>query len=301
MYRVAVSPMRVGKLPKGDKRWPQFTNSYQNKELTAPELWTAVQNRQAFAPWVNGARSIENFECGQHIGVDMDTEDERSTIAALLRNPFVRTYASFIYTTHSHTPEAPRARIVFLLDEPVHDYARLQAIHDFVHVFVEGSDPQTRPIFGYFGSVGAEVEYKRLYNVLELAKLRVMYTNYVKTHGPLEKQRQTPVINLEQYRQAQQRVETLPSVQRASDPAFVANTIANVVAAVMSAPEGTRNHTLNRQAFLAGKDIRKGIYTEKDIIPVLVDAAIGCGLSQGEALKTIRSGISGGLTKGIAS
>ena len=302
MYRVAVSSMKVGKLPKGDRRWADFTSSFVNKELTAPELWTAVQNGQAFAPWVNGGRSIDNFICGQHIAVDMDTEDEASSIAHLMRNVFVRTYASFIYTTHSHTPEAPRARVVFLLDEPIYDYERLQTVHEFIHALIPGSDPQTRPIFGYFGSVGAEVEYHGLYNEISLAVLRVLYSSYVKKFGPLGKKAEAaPVINLEQYRQAQQRVETLPSVQRASDPAFVANTIATVVAAVMSAPEGQRNHTLNRQSFLAGKDIKKGLYTESDIIPVLVDAAIGGGLSQGEAMKTIRSGLNSGQRKGTGS
>jgi hypothetical protein len=46
----------------------------------------------------------------------------------IANDPFVKKYATFLHTTPSHTPEAPRARCVFLLNDPIYSkeqYAEL--------------------------------------------------------------------------------------------------------------------------------------------------------------------------------
>lgn len=66
---------------------------------------------------------------------------------------------------------------------------------------------------------------------------------------------------------------------------------------VASTPEGARNHTLNTAAFRMGQLIAAGVLNEADTKAALVDAATRCGLSPQEALATIRSGLTAGLTQ----
>jgi len=66
---------------------------------------------------------------------------------------------------------------------------------------------------------------------------------------------------------------------------------------VRHAPDGSRNHTLNRAAFALGQIAGAGIIETADVESQLHHAAIGVGLGEREALLTIRSGISAGLAR----
>ena len=79
-----------------------------------------------FTTWHQTTGDTNNYELGQHIGVDFDTEDERSTLRYLAKDKFISRYANLIYTTPSHRPEAPRARVLFLLDTPIHQAKELR-------------------------------------------------------------------------------------------------------------------------------------------------------------------------------
>ena len=67
--------------------------------------------------------------------------------------------------------------------------------------------------------------------------------------------------------------------------------------AVATAPEGARNHGLNRSAFSLGQIIAAGLLDEGEVIARLINAAIEAGLTPAEALPTIKSGIAGGHRK----
>lgn len=69
------------------------------------------------------------------------------------------------------------------------------------------------------------------------------------------------------------------------------------VARVRHAPEGCRNHTLNRAAFSLGQIAGAGIIDTTEIESHLHHAALGAGLGEREALLTIRSGIAAGLAR----
>jgi hypothetical protein len=64
---------------------------------------------------------------------------------------------------------------------------------------------------------------------------------------------------------------------------------------VHHAPEGTRNHTLNRAAFSLGQIAGAGLLDPDVIETHLRDAAITVGLGERETMLTIRSGLSAGL------
>lgn len=108
------------KLPPGDKRWHWFNGAFENRELTVLELESAVTQGRPITTWHKDWRKTENYLLGQHLGLDFDTKDKRSDMDHLLTDPFIFERASLLYTTPSHTPAAPRARVLFTLDTPIY-------------------------------------------------------------------------------------------------------------------------------------------------------------------------------------
>jgi Bifunctional DNA primase/polymerase, N-terminal len=66
-------------------------------------------------------------------------------------------------------------------------------------------------------------------------------------------------------------------------------------AAVASAPEGQRNHTLNRAAYNLGTLVGAGAFDEAVVATSLAHAAESAGLGPREIMTTIRSGLSTGI------
>jgi hypothetical protein len=66
---------------------------------------------------------------------------------------------------------------------------------------------------------------------------------------------------------------------------------------VKAAKPGTRNATLNRAAFVLGLQVAAGRIAIGEAERLLVTAADECGLPSGEAISTIRRGLSAGVRK----
>ena len=64
---------------------------------------------------------------------------------------------------------------------------------------------------------------------------------------------------------------------------------------VATAPEGTRNHTLNRAAFRLGQLAGAGLLPTNEVSVALTEAAARAGLPLAEAGRTIRSGVTAGI------
>lgn len=108
---------------KDDPVWKQMANTWVTTTVSPGQLSRYVIKGHSFSAALTSTyRSTANFESIQHVCLDFDTEDDRSSIPALLADPFISKYASFIYTTMSHTPEKPRARAVFVLSHAILDY-----------------------------------------------------------------------------------------------------------------------------------------------------------------------------------
>lgn len=65
--------------------------------------------------------------------------------------------------------------------------------------------------------------------------------------------------------------------------------------AISNAAKGSRNQTLNEEAFGIGQLIGSGAIPTTEAEGSLIQAARACGLNEGEALKTIHSGLNSGL------
>jgi hypothetical protein len=71
--------------------------------------------------------------------------------------------------------------------------------------------------------------------------------------------------------------------------------LVELVDEVRSAPEGSRNDTLNRKAFRAGQLVAAGQIAEDVARDELVDAAVAAGLGRLEARSTVKSGLAAGM------
>jgi hypothetical protein len=160
-YKVAIShyPLQ-SKIPPKDPIWPRFNASFDNLDINTTTLMSSVNLGQAMTThhkdhW----RTAENYICGQHIGLDFDTETEASTIKNLLKDKFISKYASFIHTTISHKPEAPRARVIFLLDNPIMQAKNYTlAVTALLWLFGTADRQCKDAVRFFYGAPGCEIE-----------------------------------------------------------------------------------------------------------------------------------------------
>lgn len=94
-----------------------YADGWENKTTTIDALVSSILSGFAFAPqYEDGNRKGSKFICSNVIAADFDGT---RTLDDIRNDPYVNAYASFIYTTPSHTAEQPRARAVFICDEPI--------------------------------------------------------------------------------------------------------------------------------------------------------------------------------------
>jgi hypothetical protein len=96
--------------------------------------------REAAAPAGSGQspyrityRVKENVISSQLLALDSDTGDERSDFETLLADSFIGQYAALLHATASATPDAPRTRVIFLLEKPLAPVAYEQALRALLH------------------------------------------------------------------------------------------------------------------------------------------------------------------------
>lgn len=278
-HRIAINRMATGKLPQGDSRWATFNDSFVNSEKEIIEIANDVYLGHAYTTWMKGRRSIDNFILAEHFAVDMDSGDERSSFDQLLKHDFVRMYGSLMHTTPSHSDAAPRARVLFLLDEPIVDAVGYQAAAKFLVAQFDGADQACTDASRFFyGAFDCQIWFSD--NILPVRQLRRYYRQWFR-NKPVDVPRdESKIIKLNEYRSNDRDEQRGVNVDALLNP-------------VRDAREGGRNHALNRQAFLAGKDIAAGRLRESEIVPLLLAAAKAAGLDEAEAMRTIQSGLRG--------
>jgi hypothetical protein len=89
----------------------------------------------------------------------------------------------------------------------------------------------------------------------------------------------------------------LPLADRAQGRAYAMAALRAETERVAAARPGTRNVTLNRAAFSLGQLVVAGLIPPIPVITSLIDAARYAGLSEDEAVRTVRSGMEAGARK----
>ncbi len=190
-YRVAFAPAVTQKLPFGDSRWRVFNGSFVNQELTQTSIASRLYDGCPITTWLSPAwRTTENYQCGQHVGLDFDTGDARSTLGALLKDHFIAKYAAILYTTLSHTPDAPRARVIFLLDQPIYQ-AKNYVLAAAALLWLFGTaDRQCKdPVRFFYGGKPGACEMEWPAHVLPLEIVKDLIGRYQRS-GLMERTRQ---------------------------------------------------------------------------------------------------------------
>lgn len=102
-------------------------------------------------------RTYADFVRSAVVGVDID--NGLVTLDDLRKDPYLQRYAAFAYTTASHTPESPRLRVIFALQQPVDDAARYKQLVQVLSEAYQGDANARDAVRLFYGSPGAEVCY----------------------------------------------------------------------------------------------------------------------------------------------
>jgi len=151
-FLVDVNPNYQDKVKPGSREFYRFNMSFQTKELDLEGLlahimeghaWTAPHHKELI-PGRKTYRNKQNVFAVQLLGLDFDTEDERSSLDALASDPFLAKHAAILHTTASHTEEKPRARAIIALSSPLEpDEAELATkalLEDYPHADQSAKD-----------------------------------------------------------------------------------------------------------------------------------------------------------------
>lgn len=187
-YRIAFSKMAFDqKIAHGDPVWKDFNGSFVNQELELHDIANEIYMARPFTTWhKNNWRDSQNYQLGQHIALDFDSEDERSTLTYLAKDKFIQKYAAFIYTTPSHTPLTPRARVLFVLDRPIHQAKNYTAAVSALLWLFGTADRQCKdPCRFFYGSRNCEFEW--IDNILALEKVKEIIGQYQATGNIVKK------------------------------------------------------------------------------------------------------------------
>ena len=129
---MAINRNYTDKVKPGDGRFWNFNMTFENETLSLPAFvdsivagyaWTAPRvhirhhrPKRKNPDYHTTYRVKVNVLGSQLLALDSDTEDERSSFASLLADPFIGHYATLVHASASSTWERPRSRVVFLLD-----------------------------------------------------------------------------------------------------------------------------------------------------------------------------------------
>lgn len=142
-FKIAIH--RISFIEKPDREtsfdWAAFNAAFENTETSIIDFCNAIYIGRAYCAWMDGPRKVENFQLAQHIAVDIDAGDRRGDITELVRHPLVQGYGAIIHETPSSTPYAPRARVIFPLDEPIRTAEGYKAAIQVVTELFDGADP----------------------------------------------------------------------------------------------------------------------------------------------------------------
>ena len=272
-YKIAISGMALdGKLPPGDARWRDFNGSFRNMELLKSDIAAMVNDGHAFTTWhANQWRASENYQLGQHLALDFDAGTEASSIPKLAGDVFVRQYAALVYSTPSSLPEAPKSRVLFVLDTPIMQARNYVLATRALLWLFGGADPKCKdPCRFFYGSMGCDAAF--LNRVLPLDKVKEIIKQYLATGAEAKAKQERPA--------------EIPTFDGDAD-----RLVRYWQKRMESAAQGERNDTLNKAAYSLGELVRAGVIRKHDVYNILEPAAVRAGLGKSEATGTIASGL----------
>jgi hypothetical protein len=183
-------------LPPAEKRWARYNASFRAEQHTPGSLLREISKGYSFTAVLGGCQGLccgtwctnaehreitdhcgrpvgyrrnQHFQPAQFIALDFDTGDKRSTFDHLLGQPLIARHGSFLYTTLSHTPDHPKARVVFITDAPIIDADHYRRAKRAVMAQLPWGDASVHdPARLFYGSHPEQGQAHHLGNVLPL-------------------------------------------------------------------------------------------------------------------------------------
>ena len=270
MITVMVNRTVKGKVPEG-YNWGRYHAGFKREQMSPYHLAADAYRGWAFCPAYEGTRKQTNFTEAWHIGFDFDS----SSLEQVKAIPWVDWFASFGYTTPSHTPENPKCRVVFVFDEPITDAGQYRDLyHALAWRFqIDGiaTDPACKDVLRlYFGSPGCEVWT----NWSVLAKA---------SQAELIRQWRDVVPAQNEYKPKPVKAAPVESLSAR----FLEVAAGKLLARVRDCPDGEKHYTLRKISYVFGGYVAGGYYTESDAIGWLEDAIHPRAANKQLASKTI--------------
>lgn len=215
------------------------------------------------------------------LGFDIDAGLTQASLSALVET--VRSLLAMAWTTASHTPEAPRLRILVVLDEDAGRTQSIAASRAMRARFDRVLDAAALPPVIWDRSVDRPEQ--PLFMPPEDSTVWIGDGAPVSLRALLAEVPPEPAEEAKPVAPRTQRAPgepLLPSVQRALEA---------LALQVEQAPQGERNNALNDAAFSAAQ--LYGVSTE-DVEAALLPAAERAGLRRSESVATVHSGLRGG-------
>lgn len=290
----------VGKLKNPTATdWVRFNALWDTSVSTPRELLKEIYRGYAVVPVFTKRRTKENFVCAWHFGLDFDA----NSLSEISQIPHIAAFAAFGYSTPSHTPANPRSRVIFVYDQAITSIEQHEKI---IRAFMwlvqaesgivldESCKDGLRLFYGspkcqvwvnpcetchrWFGSEWAILPVELAMDIVE------KYESH---------QAKTPAIpaqNIELGRVANSRLEN-----------YVRATFAGYCRNMAAVREGFRNRELNKYAYTAAALMNSpwcpaGLLNERIISDALLSAALTAGLTEREALATIKSALRSGMS-----
>ena len=164
--KIAVNMTHRGKHPAGmdkaasDLWWRQYNGGFKNHDLTPEELSLAIAEGHGYTTQHTGYRKAANFITGQHIGLDFDDlpASDRPLQDLIDGDSFIADYAGLLHTTASHTPESPRARVLFFLAQAIYSAERYTLLAQALLDRYSQADPACKDACRlFFGAEDCEI------------------------------------------------------------------------------------------------------------------------------------------------
>ena len=116
-WLISFNPRLIDKIPPEHKE--SFSTGFETFEVSADDFEEVVSKGISFSYlFEDGVRKTQNFILSDCLCADVDGG---LTLQDAMQHTLVSRYASFIYTTPSHSEDIHRFRVVFLLDESIED------------------------------------------------------------------------------------------------------------------------------------------------------------------------------------
>lgn len=154
-FVLSVNPNIINK--NDTNNFEAFSKGWRTVAVSSHELSKIIQRGCAFSyVFDEEIRKAENFLATEMLAVDIDGT---LTLDEVLENPFVCQFASFLYTTPSHSIEKPRLRVVFFSKRPIEDAIELKSIATALALRLSGDLAATDAARLFYGSTNADVHF----------------------------------------------------------------------------------------------------------------------------------------------